>query len=180
MSGKIPNEDLNRLGVDEFRSAKKMPVHVVLDNVRSAQNVGSIFRSMDAFRCKKIHLCGISAVPPNREINKTALGATHTVEWQYHETTAEAVKSLQSTGVKVYAVEQVEGSRALGDFTWSFDREVALVFGNEVEGVGEEVVAAANGFIEIEQFGTKHSLNIAVCCGIVLWHLSQSFDFSAH
>lgn len=180
MGGKIPNEDLNRLGVDEFRKARKLPVHVVLDNVRSAQNVGSIFRSMDAFRCKKIHLCGISAVPPNREINKTALGATHTVEWQYHDTTAEAVKSLQSSGIKVYAVEQVQGSHALGDVKWSLDSDVALVFGNEVDGVSEDVVAAADEFIEIEQFGTKHSLNIAVCCGIVLWHLSRHFDYTVH
>lgn len=177
MGEKIPNEALGRLDSEAFRSAEKLPVHVILDNVRSAQNVGSVFRTMDAFRGEKMHLCGISAVPPHREINKTALGAAHTVDWEYHDSTVDAVKKLQREGFRVYAVEQVRGAMILGDAPWTFDPKPALVFGNEVEGVSDDVVKVVDGCIEIEQFGTKHSLNIAVCCGIVLWNISRHFDY---
>lgn len=176
MSRKIPNEELDRLSVDEFKASKKTPVIVVLDNIRSLNNIGSVFRTSDAFAIAKIYLCGITAQPPHRDIRKTALGATETVEWEYVESTLEIVKSLQGKSVEVYAIEQVEGSVSLEDFQVKKDQQIAVVFGNEVEGVQQEVVNACNGSIEIPQLGTKHSLNISVSAGVVLWELFKQFQ----
>lgn len=158
--------------MEEFEKLPKQPVHVVLDNVRSAQNVGSIFRTMDAFRCARLHLCGITPAPPHREINKTALGATASVPYSVHTETIGAVKHLRSLGVMVYAVEQTENSLDLARFVAPDSKEIALIFGNEVDGVDQKVINACDGALEISQFGTKHSLNIAVCAGIVLWQTS--------
>ena len=170
---KIPNSELNRLSVEEFKKADKLPVVIVLDNVRSQHNIGSVFRTSDAFRMAMIYLCGITATPPNREIHKTALGATDSVEWKYFDSTVAAIEHLKSEGYKVYAIEQVEGSISLKDFKLSADQKIALVFGNEVDGVAEEVMPHVDGSIEIPQFGTKHSLNIAVSAGIVIWEIAK-------
>ncbi|MEI6821677.1 MAG: RNA methyltransferase [Bacteroidota bacterium] len=172
---KIPNSELNRLSVEDFKKADKLPVVIVLDNVRSQHNIGSVFRTSDAFRMAKIYLCGITATPPNREIHKTALGATESVEWKYFETTIAAIEHLKADGYSVYAIEQVEKSISLKDFKLEVDQKIALVFGNEVDGVAEEVMLLVNGSIEIPQFGTKHSLNIAVSAGIVIWEIAKDF-----
>ena len=148
-------------------------MHLVLDNVRSALNVGSVFRSADAFRIAHIHLCGITAQPPHREISKTALGATESVPWSYHESTADAVKALQADGMKVYALEQVEGSIPLEQMPVS--APLAIVFGHEMEGVSQDVVDLCDGALEIAQSGTKHSLNVAVCAGIVCWEVHRKW-----
>lgn len=172
---KIPNSELNRLSVEDFKKADKLPVVIVLDNVRSQHNIGSVFRTSDAFRMAKIYLCGITATPPNREIHKTALGATESVEWKYFETTIAAIEHLKADGYSVYAIEQVEKSISLKDFKLEVEQKIALVFGNEVDGVAEEVMLLVNGSIEIPQFGTKHSLNIAVSAGIVIWEIAKDF-----
>ena len=163
--------ELNRLSVAEFKSRPKTPLTLVLDNVRSALNVGSAFRTADAFAIEQIFLCGITAQPPNKEINKTALGATETVPWAYAADPAEVVQQLQSNGYQVLAVEQAKGSIQLQDFVPIGTEKYALVFGNEVNGVSESVMDLVNNCIEIPQFGTKHSLNISVCVGIVVWEL---------
>ena len=163
-------EELNRFSVEGFKEAAKFPITIVLDNVRSMHNVGSIFRTSDAFRIEQIALCGITAKPPHREINKTALGATESVYWQYHETTFECIQDLKSKGYAVFAIEQVKGSVMLDKISFQTDKKTAFVFGNEVFGVSEEVLNASDGFIEIPQFGTKHSFNISISVGIVLWH----------
>jgi tRNA G18 (ribose-2'-O)-methylase SpoU len=162
-------EELGRLTPAEFETSKKTPLVLILDNVRSALNVGSAFRTADAFALEKIYLCGITATPPHREILKTALGATETVAWEYFDSSVTAVQSLQAAGFQVFAVEQAEGSVQLQDFELHTGRKYALVFGNEVSGVSEAAMAVVNGAIEIPQFGTKHSLNIAVCTGIIVW-----------
>lgn len=167
---KLANEELNRLEVEEFKSIAKNPIVVVLDNVRSMNNVGSAFRTGDAFLIEKIYLCGITAQPPHREINKTALGATDTVEWEHVENTLAAVTKLKSEGYKIMSVEQAEDSLSLQDFTPDADEKYAFIFGNEVYGVEQEVVDSSDYCIEIPQFGTKHSLNISVSIGVVLWH----------
>lgn len=167
---KITNSELNRPSAEEFSQMEKMPVTVVLDNVRSLQNVGSFFRTGDAFAIKHLALCGITATPPNRDIHKTALGAEMTVEWSYHKTTAECVEALKARGVKIIAVEQVEGAVMLSDFKTESGVEYALVFGNEVMGVEQQVVDMCHSAIEIPQVGTKHSLNVSVSGGVVLWH----------
>ena len=166
---KITNEELGRPTPEEFALREKMPVTVVLDNVRSAQNVGSFFRTGDAFAVERIVLCGITATPPSREIHKTALGAEQTVAWEHCETTASCVASLRAAGWRVLAVEQVEGAVMLDDFTPQPDAKYALVFGNEVEGVDQHVVDLCDGALEIPQAGTKHSLNVSVSGGVVLW-----------
>jgi len=158
--------------MEDFEKLEKQPVHVVLDNVRSAQNVGSVFRTMDAFRCARLHLCGITPAPPHKDINKTALGATASVPYKVYSNTIGAVKSLQSRGVQVYAVEQTKNSMNLADFRLADGVEIALIFGNEVDGVDQIVINECDGTLEISQFGTKHSLNVAVCAGIVLWQIS--------
>lgn len=169
MNIKVRNEDLGRLSIEDFKGADKLPIHVILDNVRSAQNVGSLFRTMDAFRCVKLHLCGICAVPPHREINKTALGATETVAWEHCDSTVQVIKSLKDSGVKVYAIEQTSDAISLENFTPETSDSVALIFGNEVDGVSQEAIDIADGCIELPQYGSKHSLNISVCAGITLW-----------
>ena len=168
---KINNEELTRLTVDDFKLAVKMPIVVVLDHVRSCNNVGSIFRTSDAMLVRKICLCGITATPPDKEIHKTALGAENSVEWTYFKTTEEAVVSLKNEGYTIIAIEQVEGSISLNNYRPAPDEKLALIFGNEVKGVQQEVVNLCDKTIEIPQFGTKHSFNIAVSAGIVLWDL---------
>lgn len=169
MNIKVKNEDLGRMTPSDFKDSKKLPIHVILDNVRSAQNVGSLFRTMDAFRCTKLHLCGICAVPPHREINKTALGATETVLWEHYDSTIKAIQLLQKSGVKVYAIEQTTDAVSLESFIPRTTESVALIFGNEVDGISQNAIDAADGCIEIPQYGSKHSLNISVCAGITLW-----------
>lgn len=163
--------ELNRLSPDEFKSSEKMPIIIILDDVRSAYNVGSIFRTADAFRVEGIYICGISARPPHKDITKTALGATDSVEWKYFPEAPEAVISLKNEGYRVYAIEQVDESIALNDFQPVNGSKLALVFGHEVFGVKEELIHLADRCLEIPQFGTKHSFNVAVSAGIVLWDL---------
>lgn len=168
---KLNNQELRRLSVEDFKQANKMPLVVVFDNIRSCNNVGSVFRTSDALLVSKICLCGITAKPPDKEIHKTALGAENTVNWEYFETTEEAVILLKKEGYTIIAIEQVEGSIALNEYLPEPGEKLALVFGNEVKGVQQEVVNLCDQTIEIPQFGTKHSFNIAVCAGIVLWDL---------
>jgi tRNA G18 (ribose-2'-O)-methylase SpoU len=171
MNQKLKNEALNRLSVNEFKTAKKQAIVVVLDNVRSLNNVGSAFRTADAFLIEEIMLCGVTGTPPNKEIEKTALGATNTVKWTYFKTTLEALTQLKEKNYAVYAVEQAEKSVMLNAMDFSGDEQTALVFGNEVYGVEQEVIDQCKGVIEIPQAGSKHSLNISVSVGIVLWQL---------
>lgn len=166
---KLSSGALERRTVPEFRAMEKRPVYIVLDNMRSLNNIGSVFRTCDAFAVKKLYLCGITARPPHKDIQRTALGATESVEWEYFERTVDAVEALKEQGVRVLAVEQVEGSEMLDDFTVESGQQYALVFGNEVFGVEQEVVDACDGALEVPQEGTKHSLNVAVCVGVVLW-----------
>lgn len=172
---KLRTIEMARLSVDEFRKAEKTPVVVVLDNVRSLYNVGSVFRTCDAFRVEALYLCGITATPPHPEIHKTALGAEDSVEWKYFDTAKEAVESLQQNGWFVYSVEQVEHSTKLQRFAQTPLRPTAIVLGNEVKGVAQEVVDMSNGCLEIPQFGTKHSMNVSVTAGIVLWEVAKRF-----
>jgi len=174
---KLKNEELNRPDLDQFKESEKTPIVLVLDNVRSMHNVGSAFRTADAFAIESIALCGITAQPPHREIHKTALGATDSVEWKHYETTLEACKTLRSQGYTLMAIEQVDDSISLERFEPTNDQKLAIIFGNEVFGVEEEVVAFADGSIEIPQFGTKHSLNISVSIGVVLWDLVSKMRF---
>ena len=172
---KLSMAELNRITVDDFKSVEKNPLVVVLDNIRSLNNIGSVFRTSDAFRVQSIYLCGITGTPPNKEIHKTALGATESVDWQYFENTEDAVRELQSKKFRVYAVEQAFGSVMLNNFTVEENTPIAVVFGNEVNGVREDVMNLVDGCIEIPQFGTKHSFNIAVSAGIVLWELFKIY-----
>jgi 23S rRNA (guanosine2251-2'-O)-methyltransferase len=165
---KLANAELNRLSSDEFKQAEKRKLILILDNVRSLNNVGSVFRTADAFLVEAIYLCGITGTPPNKEIYKTALGADETVSWQYFENTMDALQACKVKGYSVYAVEQAEGSTMLNNFTTPANG-LALVFGNEVDGVDEDIINAADGCIEIPQEGSKHSLNISVSLGIVVW-----------
>ncbi|MEE4001123.1 RNA methyltransferase [Tenacibaculum sp. FZY0031] len=168
---KLKNSELGRKTVEEFKQTNKTPIIVVLDNIRSLNNVGSVFRTSDAFLIEKIYLCGITATPPNKEIHKTALGATESVEWEYVENTVDLVEKLQAESVKVLSIEQAENSTMLDTFTPETTQKYAVVFGNEVKGVQQAVVSASDTCIEIPQLGTKHSLNISVSCGVVLWDL---------
>ncbi|MDR0766607.1 MAG: RNA methyltransferase [Odoribacteraceae bacterium] len=170
MSRKLHNEELHRLSPDAYRSARKLPVVILLDNARSQHNIGSVFRTADAFRVEKLYLCGITATPPHREIHKTALGAEESVAWEHAADTVAVVRRLRAEGYTVVAVEQAEGSISLDGHRLAPGRRYALVFGNEVRGVGEETVALADYCLEVPQFGTKHSLNLSVTAGIVLWH----------
>ncbi|HEX2977110.1 MAG TPA: RNA methyltransferase [Bacteroidales bacterium] len=170
---KLLNSELGRKTVQQFRDSEKSPFVIVLDNVRSQQNVGSIFRTADAFLAEAVYLCGITGQPPAREIQKTALGATETVSWKYFSHTTEAIGQLKSAGYRIVAVEQAEGSTELQDFEVNPDKRYALIFGHEVNGVSEEVINMCDECIEIPQFGTKHSFNIAVSAGIVLWELCK-------
>lgn len=166
---KIPNDALGRLDVAQYKSAAKTPLIIVLDNIRSHNNVGSVFRTADAFRAEAIYLCGFTDKPPHRDIHKTALGATESVDWQYFETTPQAVAALKAQGYYVWAVEQAEGRTLLSELQLEATGKHALIFGNEVSGVDDEVMALVDGVVEIPQFGTKHSLNISVSAGIVIW-----------
>jgi tRNA G18 (ribose-2'-O)-methylase SpoU len=168
---KLKNNELNRITVEEFKATEKTPLIVVLDNIRSLNNVGSVFRTSDAFLIEKIYLCGITATPPNKEIHKTALGATESVDWQHAEETLEVIEKLKKDNVKVLAVEQAENSTKLDTFFPEKNQKYAIVMGNEVKGVQQEVVNASDLCIEIPQLGTKHSLNISVTTGVVLWDL---------
>lgn len=164
---------MNRLNVEEFKQAEKLPLVVILDDVRSLHNVGSVFRSSDAFLVQSIYLCGITATPPQPDIHKTALGAEDTVSWKYFKNTLDAVKELQAEGYIVYATEQVEESIKLQDLQLDTTKKYAIIMGNEVKGVKQEVVDYSDGCIEIPQFGTKHSLNVSVTAGIVIWEFAR-------
>ena len=164
---KLTTDELNRLSKEEFEKADKTPIIIVLDNIRSLSNVGAFFRTADAFRIEALYLCGITACPPHREIHKTALGADETVKWQYFKTTKEACQQLKTDGYRIFAIEQIEGSVPLQDF--GFEPRTAYILGNEVEGVSEEALLYCDGAIELPQEGTKHSLNVSVCAGIVMW-----------
>ena len=171
MFRKLSNDELGRISAEEYKSAAKAPVAVVLDNVRSGHNVGSAFRTSDAFRIAKIWLCGICATPPSPEIHKTALGAEFSVDWQHFDTALEAVAQLRAEGYTIVSVEQAEQATQLQDFHPDPDRRYAFVFGNEVKGVAQEVVDASDLCLEVPQFGTKHSLNVSVSIGVVLWNI---------
>ncbi len=173
---KLKNNELGRISVDEFKATEKTPLIVVLDNIRSLNNIGSVFRTSDAFLIEKIYLCGICATPPNKEIHKTALGATESVIWEYVEDTLTLVDKLKSENVKVLAIEQAENSTKLDTFYPKKDEKYAIVMGNEVKGVQQTVVDASDLCIEIPQLGTKHSLNISVTTGVVLWDLFQKIN----
>ena len=173
---KLTVEEMHRLTVEEFKRAPKQPLVVVLDNVRSLHNVGSVFRTADAFRIEKIVLCGITACPPSAEIHKTALGAEDAVAWEYAADTLQAILALKEAGYETLAVEQAENSHKLGEFVFEKGKKYALVLGNEVKGVRQDVVDACDGVIEIPQHGTKHSLNVSVTAGIVMWEASKQMS----
>ena len=173
---KLANSELNRKSIEEFKGAEKMPCVVVLDNVRSLNNIGSVFRTSDAFLVNKIFLCGITATPPHREIQKSALGATESVDWQYFADTVDAVKQLKNEGFTIYSIEQVDESIKLKDLSIQPDKKIALIFGHEVKGVADEVIKLSDYCIEIDQYGTKHSLNISVCAGIVIWEVFKKYE----
>ena len=172
---KLLNEELGRPTIEEYANVDKLPVTVVLDNVRSAQNVGSFFRTADAFGIEQVALCGISCTPPNREIHKTALGAEQSVAWRYYPTTLECVEELRAKGYKIIAIEQIEGSTMLNDFCVEESTKYALIFGNEVEGVDQAIADVVDGAIEIPQVGIKHSLNVSVSAGILMWEMFRQF-----
>ncbi len=167
---KITNEELNRLNIEQFKKAKKFPLIIVLDNIRSLNNIGSVFRTADGFRIEAVYLCGISACPPHRDIRKTALGATESVNWKYFSSTMDAVEILKTDAYTIISIEQVENAIMLNDFQPEKNKKYALVFGNEVKGVEEVTVNHSHLCIEIPQYGTKHSFNVSVGVGIVLWH----------
>ena len=171
MNRKLKITELNRISTEEFKEAEKLPLVVVLDNIRSLHNIGSVFRTSDAFRIECIYLCGITATPPHAEMHKTALGAEFTVDWKYVNNTVEAVDNLKNEGYTVYSVEQAEGSIMLNELTLDKNRKYAIVMRNEVKGVQQEVIDHSHGCIEIPQYGTKHSLNVSVTAGIVIWDL---------
>ena len=173
---KLKNSELDRLSVDSFKEAPKTPIIIILDNIRSLNNIGSVFRTSDAFLIEKIYLCGITATPPHKDIHKTALGSTETVAWEYVEDTLELVGKLKNDGVIICSIEQAENAIMLNDFSPKPNTKYALVFGNEVKGVKQEVVNASDMVIEIPQYGTKHSLNISVSCGVVVWDVFSKLE----
>jgi len=174
---KLKNSELNRIDVKSFKSIKKTPLIVVLDNIRSLNNIGSIFRTCDAFLVSKIYLCGITAKPPNRKINKTALGSTESVEWEYFKSTIKLIEKLKSEGVKIWSIEQVERAQKL-NYIEKIDSKLkhAIVFGNEITGVDQKIIDISENTIEIDQYGTKHSLNVSVAAGIVIWKFYNSLS----
>ncbi len=195
MTHKLTTEEMHRLSVEEFRQSEKLPLTVVLDNVRSLNNIGSVFRTSDAFRVEHIALCGITATPPHREIHKTALGAEESVEWSYHEDTAECVRALKEQGYKVYAVEQVDDSIKLGTQASRLHHatgtvahpeageapaHLAIILGNEIEGVQEGLLPLCDGCLEIPQYGTKHSLNVSCAAAIVIWEMFKQLRFKSY
>lgn len=173
---KLENSELERKSIADFKKSEKTPLILVLDDIRSLHNIGSVFRTADAFLIEKIILCGITATPPNKEIHKTALGATETVTWEHHENVLEVITNLKKENIITLAIEQVESSVFLQDFKVDKTQKYALIFGNEVYGVAQEAVALCDGCIEIPQLGTKHSLNISVSAGIVVWDLFKQFN----
>lgn len=175
---KLENSELDRKSIEDFKQSEKTPIIIVLDDIRSLHNIGSVFRTADAFLIEKIVLCGITATPPNKEIHKTALGATDTVAWEHAKNVLEVIENLKAENVTVLAIEQVESAVFLQDFKVEKGKKYALVFGNEVYGVSQEAVAICDGCIEIPQLGTKHSLNISVSAGIVVWDLFQKMNWS--
>lgn len=168
---KLKNSELQRIDIATYKTTSKTPLIVILDNIRSLNNIGSVFRTSDAFLIEKIYLCGITATPPHKDIQKTALGATDSVDWQYEKDILQLINNLQKENVKVIAIEQAENSIMLSDFFPEKNQKYAVIFGNEVSGVQQEVVDICNSVVEIPQFGTKHSLNISVSVGVVLWDL---------
>ncbi len=174
---KLENSELVRKSIGDFKEAKKTPLIIILDDIRSLNNIGSVFRTSDAFLIEKIYLCGITATPPNKEIHKTALGATDTVTWEHQENVITVIDKLKKENVRVFAIEQVENSIFLQNFTIDKSQKYAIVFGNEVFGVNQKAIEICDGTIEIPQLGTKHSLNIAVSAGIVVWDLFQKMNY---
>jgi tRNA G18 (ribose-2'-O)-methylase SpoU len=174
---KLENSELDRKSVDDFKQSEKTPLILVLDDIRSLHNIGSVFRTADAFLIEKIYLCGITATPPNKEIHKTALGATETVCWEHQENVLEVIQSLKKDNVITLAIEQVDSAIFLQNFNVEKDKKYALIFGNEVFGVSQEAVALCDESIEIPQLGTKHSLNISVSAGVVVWDLFQKMNW---
>jgi len=170
---KLANAELNRISKEAFAEAEKTPLIIILDDIRSLHNIGSVFRTSDAFLIEKIYLCGITAIPPNKEIHKTALGATDTVTWEYAKDILDVVAKLKAENIKIYSIEQTENAIMLDDFDPEMETRYALIFGNEVKGVSQEAINASDGVIEIPQMGSKHSLNISVSAGIVIWDLFQ-------
>ena len=173
---KLRNSELNRKNIVEFKEAKKSPFVVVLDNIRSLNNIGSVFRTSDAFLIDHIYLCGITASPPNKEIHKTALGATDSVDWSYAESTKETIIKLKLEGYRIVSIEQAENSISLPDFNIKPNEKYAFIFGHEVKGVQQEIVDLSDACVEIPQYGTKHSLNISVSAGVVLWEMFRKID----
>jgi len=175
---KLKITELNRINADEFKEAKKLPLIVILDEIRSLHNIGSVFRTSDAFRIESIYLCGITATPPHPEMHKTALGAEYTVDWKYFENTLDAVNMLKTQGYIVYSIEQAEGSIMLDELELDITKKYAIVMGNEVKGVQQEVIDNSDGCIEIPQYGTKHSLNVSVTTGIVIWDFFKKLNLA--
>ncbi|HLV38510.1 RNA methyltransferase [Xanthomarina sp.] len=168
---KLKNSELDRLSIEDFKEVEKTPLIIILDNIRSLNNIGSVFRTSDAFLIEKIYLCGITATPPHKDIHKTALGSTETVAWEYVENTLDLVEALKKENIKIIAVEQAENATMLNNFAPQAKTKYALVFGNEVKGVAQNIVSNSDVVLEIPQFGTKHSLNISVSVGVVIWDL---------
>ncbi len=177
MMRKLKITELNRISVDEFKEVHKTPLVVVLDNIRSLHNIGSVFRTSDAFRVECIYLCGITATPPHAEMHKTALGAELTVDWKYVNNAVEAVDKLKEEGYTVYSIEQAEGSIMLESLSLDKQKKYAVVLGNEVKGVQQEVIDHSDGCVEIPQYGTKHSLNVSVTGGIIIWEFFKKLHF---
>ncbi|TYA74614.1 RNA methyltransferase [Seonamhaeicola marinus] len=177
---KLKNSELDRLSIDDFKSAQKTPLIIVLDNIRSLNNIGSVFRTSDAFLIEKIYLCGITATPPHKDIHKTALGSTETVAWEYTKDAFELIQKLKADGVKICAIEQAENATMLNNFNPEANTTYALVFGNEVKGVQQDIVSASDTVIEIPQYGTKHSLNISVSAGVVIWDVFSKLSALEH
>ena len=175
---KLENSELERKSIEDFKQSEKTPLILVLDDIRSLHNIGSVFRTADAFLIEKIYLCGITATPPNKEIHKTALGATETVAWEHAESVLDVIQKLKAENIQTFAIEQVESAIFLQNFEVENNQKYALVFGNEVFGVAQEAVAVCDGAIEIPQLGTKHSLNISVSAGIVVWDLFKKMHFT--
>ena len=173
---KLKNIELNRLSIEEFKNAKKTPISIILDNIRSLNNIGSIFRSADAFLINKIYLCGITAKPPNKDIHKTALGSTDSVNWEYHNNILDLIGTLKETDIKIISVEQAENAIPLKSFKCEKNTNFAFVFGNEVKGISQKVINSSDQVIEIPQYGTKHSFNISVSVGIVLWDIYNKIN----
>ena len=173
---KLANSELERKNIDEFKEAQKTPIIIILDDIRSLHNIGSVFRTSDAFLIEKIYLCGITATPPNKEIHKTALGATDTVAWEYQKEVLTVIDQLKAKEISVFVIEQVENSIMLNYFEVEKDKKYALIFGNEVKGVSQQAIEKCHGVIEIPQLGTKHSLNVSVSAGIVVWDLFKKLN----